>query len=162
MKLALCEAGIANCLAKRQSYPGQPDPTPQPTKSDRHHTKCPAYGEQGAKQGTAASAAAFCRNARILLMMLQRSRPAASSMMNDLIWKGITRMTTLILLSLMGLLAGAVAGLAAYGLEGLVLGASTGLVLGVTVWAVFSMSVQWRRERRLDSYFSQSTGERER
>lgn len=74
----------------------------------------------------------------------------------------MTRMTTLILLSLMGLLAGAATGLATAGFDGLVLGGSTGLVLGVTIWALFSMSVQWRRERRLDSYFSQNTVDRDR
>ena len=71
-------------------------------------------------------------------------------------------MTTLILLSLMGLLAGAIGGLATAGLDGLFLGGSTGLVLGVSAWALFSMSVQWRRERRLESYFTHSTVDRDR
>ena len=66
-------------------------------------------------------------------------------------------MTTLLLLSLVGTAAGSIGGIISSGLDGLILGGSIGLIAGVVVWSLASMNAQWRRERRLNSYFTDTS-----
>ncbi|MEZ4612171.1 MAG: hypothetical protein R2838_18315 [Caldilineaceae bacterium] len=50
---------------------------------------------------------------------------------------------------------GSISGLVSGGYDGLFLGASTEAGGGRGAWAVALMVAQWRRERRLNRYFSQ-------
>ena len=64
-------------------------------------------------------------------------------------------MVELLVLTMVGGAFGGISGALASGSDGLILGGSSGFVIGVSIWALITMGVQWRRERRLDRYFDE-------
>jgi len=68
-------------------------------------------------------------------------------------------MELLLFMALTGLISGIVSGAYVGGQEGLILGGSTGLVCGVIVWSLTGFISRTLRERRLNRYFNQDSGD---
>ena len=95
----------------------------------------------------------FFRNGDIFRLVGEKS----SSILK---WKdGTKSMIELLILTTVGGAFGGIGGALASGSDGLILGGSSGFVIGVSIWAMITMGVQWRRERRLDRYFAEISRE---
>ncbi len=68
-------------------------------------------------------------------------------------------MELLLFMALTGMVSGVISGAYLGGQEGLILGGSTGLVSGVILWSLTGIIGRTLRERRLDRYFNQDSGE---